>query len=113
MSAERADDRRTVAWLRSGPCQRKNGRGTTLFAGSGCSKTCAEVIRRASTPLSFPPATDVSRWLPTLADIPQFKRAPHWVNEAIENVRNTSGDKLLLSRNMVCIQMHPNPSPAG
>jgi hypothetical protein len=64
-------------------------------------KPCAVAIRRASTPLSFPLATGISRWLPALADIPQFKGALRWGNDVIENVRNTSGDKLPLFRNMV------------
>jgi hypothetical protein len=50
--------------------------------------------------VSFPLAPGASGWLPALADIPKFKWAPRWSNEAIENVRNTSGDKLALFRNM-------------
>ena len=59
--------------------------------------------------VSFPLAPGVSGRLPALADIPKFKCAPGWSNEATENVRNTSGDKLPLFRNMVCMRNASGP----
>jgi hypothetical protein len=90
MSAERADDKRTVDQLRAD--RRRTLVLQTLFIGIDC--CCRD--REGVKTVSFPLAPGASGWLPALADIPKFKCAPRWSNEAIENVRNTSGDELPL-----------------
>jgi hypothetical protein len=71
MSAERADENGTVDLLCSDPhCSRTD----VLQHYSLVPVCCCRDQARVNT-VSFPLAPGASRWLPALADIPQFKWA--------------------------------------